>query len=84
MRFVQVLQDGFEGYRGALREVGAALFGPGVDGGFGGDADGFGELDAREAVGCDELSEGLVGGVVGLVDGVVGGCHGASSFARIS
>ena len=46
VRLVQVAQDGREGHGGALREVGAALFDPGVDGGFGGDADGFGELDA--------------------------------------
>ena len=46
VRLVQVAQDGRERHGGALREVGAALFDPGVDGGFGGDADGFGELDA--------------------------------------
>ena len=46
VRLVQVAQDGREGHRGALREIGAALFDPGVDGGFGGDADGFSKLDA--------------------------------------
>ena len=89
--FVQVSQHGFEGRGSIRREFGAALLNPAVHGSLVSDTGSLSELDAREAVRCNECGEvvaravGTVGGLVvgvGKSSGEVGGCHG-SSFAEV-